>query len=467
MYGAKMKTKFSEMARTEISVDFNSNQGPLCYRSHSFGIGGINSLPIPAKVVSGIGRLKPKMIRIFLQEFFFIYPSHNVFDWAKMDAYIKAVHQTGADIIAHITIKPKPLYPVVDENVWEPVNVEEWQTLIEAMVKRYSVENRYVTHWAIANEINIGEWGGCPYRFDSPEDYFEYYKITATAIEKASANVQIGGPAWAGAGDDAEGYFEKFFQLVKRDNLPLDFISYNNYTDCPQQHLDAAKLFRKIVDKYDPGIGLYTTELNVRLDADVEETAYMGARAASLAATVMTLHDAKILTGTFQYHIVDQHCDMEDFKQFFERYRYMSEHWNDYPHRLGLFDWDGNARPQYFMYELLYKMCGERVAVSSNDTENLHLAASKNTDDGINILVTNYNPLTPIDLAAKIQLKGNPEGMYNLTAYRVDDEKRWNRKLELCPIESRTVYMGEDFHFHVYAPAYSVVMVRLSKIPKP
>ena len=457
-----MKTKFSGMEKREVSVQFDKTQGALCYRNHSFGIGGINSLPIPARVVDGVKKLKPKMIRIFLQEFFFIYPDHYVFDWTKMDAYIKAVHETGADIMAHITIKPKPLYPIIDENIWMPTDVEEWQDIIEAMVKRYSVENKYVTHWAIANEINIGEWGGCPYRFDSPVDYFEYYKMTATAIAKASPNVKIGGPAWAGAGDDVEEYFEKFFELVKEEGLPLDFISYNAYYDSPEEHLDAAKKFRGIVDKYDSKLGLYTTELNVRLVSDVEETAYMGARAASLAATIMSFTNENILTGTFQYHIVDQHCDIDDFKQFFEKYRYMSEHWNDYPHRLGLFDWDGKPRPQYFMYDLLYKMSGERLYVSTDDTDNLHIAASKTTDDAINVLICNFNPTKPTDLTTKIQLKGNPEGLYKLKTYRVDDEKRWDDNLQLCPIESRTIYMGEDFKFYVYTPAYSVVLVQLT-----
>jgi len=65
---------------------------------------------------------------------------------------------------------------VKDETIWKPNNVKRWQYIIGEMVKRYSVDNKYVTYWGIGNEINIGEWGGCPYKIPDANDYFEYYK---------------------------------------------------------------------------------------------------------------------------------------------------------------------------------------------------------------------------------------------------------------------------------------------------
>ena len=457
-----MKTKFSQTERRDVTIDFAKTQGPLNYRNHTFGIGGINALPMPEGVSNGVRNLKPRFIRIFLQEFFFIYPETGVFDWSRMDAYVKSVYEMGGvDIMAHITIKPNVLYPIIDENIWQPTSVEEWQDIITAMVQRYSVENQYITHWAVGNEINIGELGGCPYKFDSPKDYFEYYKMTVAAITRANPSVKIGGPAWAFVHDDAESFYTKFFDLVKQENIRLDFISYNAYTDHPHEHLYAANIFRKFGDAYSKDLEIYVTELNVSLVPDVEETAYMGARSASLAASIMSLTDANLLDGTFHYHIMDQACYIDDFKPFYSKCRYMSDHWNDYPHRLGLMDWDGNPRPQYFMYQLLYKMSGERIAASTNDSGNLYLAATKTTDSSTNILIANFNPDEPTDLTAKVQLLGNPEGRYNLKTYRVDDT-RYNT-IDMPPIENRDVYMGADFKFPIYAPAYSVVLVQLTK----
>jgi len=449
-----MKTKFSQMETREVNIDFTARQGPFTFRNHSFGIGGINHLPMPQKVIQGIKKLQPKLIRIFLQEFFFVYPDHNVFDWAKMDAYVESVHEMGADIMAHICIKPKPLYPVVDENVWEPTSVTEWQTLIKAMVCRYSIEKKYITHWAIANETNIGEWGGCPYLFDCPKEYFGYYKITAQAIVSAGANVKIGGPAWAGTGDNLAEFLDTFFALVKEENLPLDFISYNFYSNSPDVLVKESAYFKSLAEKFSPSLEVYITELNVGLGAVSEDEAHTGARAASLAATLIALSSQNLLNGTFQYHIVDQHCNMDDFAVFFERYRYMSEHWNDGPHKLGLFDWDGNPRPQYFMYELLYKMCGELVSTTADgDLYNVTTC----TNDTVNILVCNFGPEEPTDYNVVLKLKNNPCGLFNYVVDRVDDIPRTK------PVESRTVYMGEDFYCKIYAPAYSVTLVQISK----
>jgi hypothetical protein len=455
-----MKTKFTDMPRKDITVNVGETLGQLCFRSHSFGLGGINALPIPDKIAAGIKALRPKLIRIFIQEFFRIYPGHDTYDWTKLDAYMDSVRAMGADIMAHITIKPEPLYPAVDETIWMPNDAAEWQRVIKALVNRYSVQKRYVTHWAVANEINIGEWGGCPYLFESPHDYYEYYKMTAEAVLSAYPEAKIGGPAWAGTGHDAEGFFETFLGLCKRDGLRADFLSYNQYQDDPRSQAEGARQFRRIADAYEPGLPVYITELNVNLEGCHEELAYEPGRAASLAATLLALNDTGALAGTFQYHIADMDCDPNDFAPFYARTRYMAHHWNDSPHRLGLFDWEGNPRPQYFLYRFLYGMSGERVAVKGDAY--LHAAASR--DGGrINILISNFCAFDVRDILCDIKLKNNPNGPYRLTVHRIDGEKRWDGDLSLRPAESRAVYMPEDFSFPVYAPGGSVTFIQLEK----
>jgi hypothetical protein len=81
-----MKTKFTNMKQQEIIVECRETLGPLSYRNHSFGIGGVNSLPIPSRVSIGVKALRPKLVRIFILEFFCIYPDHHVFNWEKFAA---------------------------------------------------------------------------------------------------------------------------------------------------------------------------------------------------------------------------------------------------------------------------------------------------------------------------------------------------------------------------------------------
>jgi len=171
-----MTDRFTDMLRHKLTIDWSKDSGPIDLRNHSTGIGGVHSMPAPKPIVDAIAKLKPRMIRIFLQEFFYIYPDHGVFDWAKMDAYMDAVHAMGGDIMATICIKPKVLYPTVDETVWMPTDVKEWQNVIRELVLRYTKVKPYVTHWAIANEMKIGEFGGCPYWITNTDDCFEYDK---------------------------------------------------------------------------------------------------------------------------------------------------------------------------------------------------------------------------------------------------------------------------------------------------
>ena len=122
-----------------LSIDAKSDEGPLEFWRHTLGHGGVNSNPLSPRVIDGTKQLHPRLIRIFIQEFFNIYPDHGKYDWSKLDPYMDSFAATGAKVVAAITIKPKVLYPRIDQKIWRPNNVEEWQQVIAALVKRYSI----------------------------------------------------------------------------------------------------------------------------------------------------------------------------------------------------------------------------------------------------------------------------------------------------------------------------------------
>jgi len=461
-----MNDKYMQMKNVKANVDFGEITGKICFRKHSWGIGGINPAPMPEKVARGAARLRPGLIRIFIQEFFFIEQADGSLDFGALDKYMQALNATGADIMASICIKPPSVYPVVDETIWRPADIKRWQYIIGEMAKRYSVENKYVTHWGVANEINIGEWGGCPYKIDSAADYFEYYKMTVEPILEVYPEAKVGGPSYAGLPEGLPAWFDEFIGLCKKDRVRLDFISFNNYSDRPHEHVDPCLRIKEAVDKHDSNIELYMTELNVDLGGlSVEERAYTPQRAAGLGAI---LHDFRKRAGfmnTFQYHIYDQFCDPNDFAPFYGRTRYMAEHWSDSAHRLGLFDEHGTPRPQYFLYALLYSMAENEVAASLEGLEgreHIRLLASASKDGRHNtIFMTNYNPDSPgtTDYTMSLKFTGAKEGRANMKVYRIDDGRMWDGDtFELIPAEGRTVYVHEDFHFDIYVPENSVVM---------
>lgn len=63
-----------------------------------------------------------------------------------------ALARTGAKVVASIDIKPNILYPAINQAIWKPNNIEEWQNVIRQLVKRYSVDKPIVTYWEIGNE---------------------------------------------------------------------------------------------------------------------------------------------------------------------------------------------------------------------------------------------------------------------------------------------------------------------------
>jgi len=208
----------------EVAVDLAADGGPLELWRHGIGHGGINPLPLPDRVVRGAARLKPRLIRVFIQEFFQVYPEHGRFDWSRLDPYIDALARTGARVVAAITIKPRPLFPTVDPAVWRPNDVAEWQRVIAALVRRYAVDRPIVTYWEIGNETDIGEQGGCPYLIPNASDYAAYYRMTSAPILATFPEAKVGGPAVAnGAGDLLPG----FIDLCAREGIRLDFISWH------------------------------------------------------------------------------------------------------------------------------------------------------------------------------------------------------------------------------------------------
>jgi hypothetical protein len=333
---------------------------------------------------------------------------------------------------------------------------------------RYSREKPFVTHWAVGNETNIGEWGGCPYLITNPDDFFEYYKMTAVTIREALPDIKIGGPSYAGGGKEAAEYLARFIERCKRDSIPVDFTCYNAYNDSPGGHAADGRIIRDAIDRFDPDVKLYITELNMGIGDDVslEEKAYDPKRAAGLAAALLEFHEDGCLNGSFQYHIYDQWNDPREFAPWFARTRYMAEHWNDAGHRMGLLDLDGKPRPQYFMYDMLYGLTGQQAGISGTDKVLRGLASVNETGD-LSVFLTNYAVQGTPDIVAQLQFVNAPEGLYRLEVYRIDKISAAAMKAAnmeaLPPAESRTVYAHADFHFDIFTPANSVTLIKMHK----
>ena len=460
-----MLDRFTTMQKRSLSTDWSRDLGALDLRNHALGIGGVHSAPPPAGIVAQTAALKPRMVRVFLQEFFYVYGGRespragNKFDWSRLDPYMDAVRAMGGDIMASICIKPKALYPEINEDIWRPADVAEWQDVVRALVLRYGKEKPYVTHWSVANETNIGEDGGCPFRITNPGDMFEYYRMTAEPIREVLPGAKIGGTSYAGGGEGAAEYLARLVELCVQNGVAIDFTCYNAYCDNPARHAAGARAIRDALDRHIHGLPLYMTEFNIGIcnEPTVVEKSHDPKRAASLAASVITLHDDDALAGTFQYHIYDQWCDPREFAPWYAKTRHMAEHWNDTGHRLGLFGQNGSPRPQYFMYKMLYSMTGRRAALEGTGGD-LYGLASRAEDGTLSLFLVNFAETGAADILARVRFANAPEGVRRFVTRRLTDAPG-----AACDrtTEDRVVHAHHDFHFDLHVPADTVTFAQL------
>lgn len=447
----------------EVRVDAGSVGGPLELWRHSVGHGGIHPRPLSLRVQRGLRKLSPRLVRVFLQEFFRPCPAPGQFDWQRLDDYLDSFAATGARVVAAITLKPAALFPIADQRVWRPSSVEAWQALIRALVDRYSVRRSLVTHWEIGNETDIGEAGGCPYLIPDPESYVEYYRMTVQPIVEAFPAARVGGPAacWV-ENEPLPGLVER----CKASGLPLHFISWHLYSDDPERHAAGVEKGRALTAGW-PGERpeLMVTEWSKSFDpVSVEEMAFEPRRAALAAAAILQYLDARA-DWTFYYHTWDQLMDPAEFRGFFsqEGLRGYVRHWNEVPHRFGLFGLGEEVRPQYFVFQLMARMGPEQCAAQCDESGIRVLAARQAASTSV--LLVNVNPEEAADRVVTVRFDGLQPGAKRLTVWRIDHDRRWSEPmLELMPLEQRPVVTNVEFYCQALLPANTVALVELRDV---
>lgn len=453
-------SRFNLLPRVDVDVETGKVVGPFEWRRHCLSHGGINSHPLPSRVVEGARRLNLPLLRTFMQEYLAMYPRHGEFDWSIADPYMKSLADTGSKVVAALTIKPTPLFPVRDESIWQPNNLSEWKKVIAAIVKRYSVDQPIVTYWEIGNETDIGESGGCPMLVNSVDDYFAYYKTHVEAIRSVFPKAKIGGPALANAYAE---WLPGFLEKCRSTNTQLDFISWHLYNNDPLRHGNIGRDIGKLAAKFPSRPELLVTEWSKGFDpVSVEEMAFEPHRASHAASAILEMMEAGI-DSSYYYHVWDQTNYGSEFERFFSRPEYMVKHWNEVPHRFGLFGVNEEVRPQYFVYQMLSRMGDDQLSAEF-DKPGLRLRAVRN-DKNISVMIVNHDEEVNQDLIVNVNFSGLSHSRKLLKTYRIDDHHRWNSDtLELLPLETREVETYPKFGCQVFSPGGTVTRLVLEEL---
>lgn len=376
---------FAQEAAT-VTVDLARTCGPIEIGKMALGQGGLSAEPMWESRAAEIRALHPRIIRLFLQEYFDPLPEADRYNWASMNRSVDLIRSTGAEPLMTIAFKPKVLYPKIDQAVVDPTSYEAWERLISEMVRHYQSRGPRIRYWEISNEPDIGENGGCPYLF-TPESYVRYYRHTVDAIRRADPQARIGGPALANVRSPL---LVALLDAAGAGTTPLDFISWHIYNSDPKAVRKTIDYARDLLTKY-PSLHpeTFLDEWNMSLRNPEQDPRF---QPCYIAETIYQMKEGGLDFSCY-YHIRDYQVDSEPFGRFMlpEGTAMMMRWWNRMAQFDGLFDYQNYVRPSYFAFKLFSRLTGARTALESS-AANVHGFASRDETLGTdNILLWNFS----------------------------------------------------------------------------
>lgn len=383
-----------------LRVDFSQPDGTWDMPALALGQGGLQGDPMLAPHVKEIRALRPRTIRLFLSEYYRIYPAHGTYDWTRLDRELQAVRATGARPALALAMKPPVLYPRVDHAIVHPNNYDEWERLVEALAKHCRERQFEVAAWEVCNEPDIGESGGTPHLFRNAEDYNRFYTRTVAGLLRGDPDAKVGGPAVASADSFL---VEGLIAHCAAEGVPLHFLSWHLYSDSPAAHAANISKQRARLAKYPAlkDVKLFISEWNMDL---MRPNLAPGFQPCFVLETMRRFAEAKLDMAAY-YHIRDCFVDPADFDWMSPGgRRFMAHWWNTMPQYSALFDHHGRVRSAWYAFRLLGQLDGPRYAV---DGERDYIRALAGDGDGYkHLIVWRYEDGGAEDVEVRLELTG-------------------------------------------------------------
>jgi hypothetical protein len=377
----------AEPRSVAVRVDFARRGGPLHIDRMGLGQGGLSDEPMWEDRVAEVRALRPRLIRLFIQEYFNLLPARRRYHFDTLDHSVDTILKTGARPLMCICFKPHLLFPRIDHDVTDPTDYEEWERLITQLVQHYRSRNVGIRYWEVANEPDIGEDGGTPYRF-GPDGYVRYYRHTVAAILRADPEAHVGGPALANVRSPI---LLALLEAATRQPMPLHFVSWHIYSSDPGSVRGTVEYVHGLLEKH-PRLKPETVldEWNMDLQSPPSDPRV---QPCYVLETIWQMKQAGLDLSCY-YHIRDYHVRYEQFEPFFSPHgaAFMTRWWNRMPQFDGLFDFQNHVRPAYFAFKLLSRLTGAELRLSSSAPA-VHGFATHDDKYAIDtVLLWNYSP---------------------------------------------------------------------------
>ncbi len=433
----------------EVKVEFNERLGPMHIDQMALGQGGLSVEPMWDNRTTEIRALRPKIIRLFIQEYFDLLPERGRYRFDLLDRSIDTILKAGAKPLMCICFKPHALFPGINQDIVDPNDYAQWEQLIFNLVKHYQERGAGIQYWEVANEPDIGEDGGCPYRF-KPESYVRYYQHTVAAILRADPNARVGGPALA---NSRSPILPALLDSCSTNATPLHFVSWHIYSSAPNSIRDTITYVKDLLKKY-PTLKpeTFLDEWNMDLFNPPLDPRF---QPCYVAESIFQMKEGGLDYSCY-YQIRDYYVSFDVFKAFMSPRgtAFMTRWWNRMPQFDGLFDYQNQVRPSYFTFKLLSRLEGDRLALTSSNPA-IHGLATR--DDRLlmeNLLLWNFSD-KPVNVTVQFDgLKENRKIRHvtlDVTSVSADE----NARLRPEPFEDlKTSQPQRQLQFEPYSIHY-------------
>ena len=180
------------------------------------------------------------------------------YDFGETDKYIRTILESGTGVFYRLgcNIEHGKKY-----GTFPPKDFGKWARICEHIIMHYTEGwadgFKYdIIYWEIWNEPDCGNPDGSnPCWQGTPEQFGEFFSVAAKYLKQRFPNLKIGGPAfaWMGNRDVRNELVTRVLEVMKKNDVKLDFVSYHRYAESVEAFCDMIDTANEIYADYGYG----------------------------------------------------------------------------------------------------------------------------------------------------------------------------------------------------------------------